>query len=203
MSHTHTVNTAPATKICTKRCQFSHRDCQKCCTYQANQTRRGDSKVSAKQRAFCKTGKGICILCCNSGSRPCELGANKQSFRMSLAAGFKAGFEAAYRNCNKTKNARLETYRSTTSRSRLRTQTESIRGHLSILRQALYLRDEIAFFGLSSKFSNGVDDFFGGRSILYWEFKRNMNISIFVWVAPKDLEQSVAILAQVFGSSYQ
>ena len=49
--------TAPATKICTKRCQFSHRDCQKYCTCQANQTRRGDSKVSAKQRAFCKTEK--------------------------------------------------------------------------------------------------------------------------------------------------
>ena len=44
-------------KICTKRCQFSHRDCQKYCACQANQTRRGDSKVSAKQRAFCKTGK--------------------------------------------------------------------------------------------------------------------------------------------------
>ena len=61
-----------------------------------------------------------------------NLEQNKQSFRMSLAAGFKAGFEAAYRNCNKTKNVRLETYSSTTSRSRLRTRTESIRGHLSI-----------------------------------------------------------------------
>ena len=43
-SVTHAVNTAPATKICTKRCHFSHRDCQKYCTCQANQTRRGDSK---------------------------------------------------------------------------------------------------------------------------------------------------------------
>ena len=43
-SVSHAVNTAPATKICTKRCQFSHRDCQKYCTCQANQTRRGDSK---------------------------------------------------------------------------------------------------------------------------------------------------------------
>ena len=102
-SVTHAVNTAPATKICTKRCQFSR---QKYCTCQANQTRRGDSKVSAKQRAFCE--KGICILCCNSGSRPCELGAKQTIFRMSLAASKQASRQPrGHRNCNKAKNVRM------------------------------------------------------------------------------------------------
>ena len=51
---TSTRHTKRKVIICTKRCHFSHRDCQKYCTCQANQTRRGDSKVSAKQRDFCK-----------------------------------------------------------------------------------------------------------------------------------------------------
>ena len=51
-----------------------------------------NSVLSARRK------KGICILYCNSGSLDhANLGQNKQSFRMSLAAGFKAGFEAASR----------------------------------------------------------------------------------------------------------
>ena len=99
-SVTHAVNTAPAHQnLHLTLSGFNTVTAKKYCTCQANQTRRGDSKVSAKQRAFCKTGKIICILCCNSGSRPCELGrqASKQASRQPRGC----------RNCNKTKNVRM------------------------------------------------------------------------------------------------
>ena len=57
----------------------------------------GDSKVSAKQRFLQDGKKAFASSVATPVLDHANLEQNKQSFRMSLAAGFKAGFEAASR----------------------------------------------------------------------------------------------------------
>ena len=74
---------------------------------QANQTRRGDAKLAQNSALSARRKKGICILCCNSGSRPCELGAktnNLSGWVWRQASKQASRQPRGYRNCNKTKN---------------------------------------------------------------------------------------------------
>ena len=64
------------------------------------------AKLAQNSALSARREKGICILCCNSGSRPCELGA-KQTIFQDEPGGRLPRQPRGYRNCNKTKNVRM------------------------------------------------------------------------------------------------
>ena len=69
------------------------------------------AKLAQNSALSARREKGICILCCNSGSRPCELGAKQTIFQDEpdgrLQSKLRGSLPRGYRNCNKTKNVRM------------------------------------------------------------------------------------------------
>ena len=80
-SVTHAVNTAPATKSCTKRCHFHTVTARSIAHAKQIKPAGATAKLAQNSALSARREKGICILCCNSGSRPCELGAKQIIFQ--------------------------------------------------------------------------------------------------------------------------